>query len=167
MTPPTDLDLLRLIAALDLRPHPEGGFYRETHRVAGEPGARDRWTAIYFLLPAGEFSAFHVLQGADELWHHYAGDPVELHLIAPDGAARVEILGTALADGERPQVLVPAGTLQAAVVRGTRFALCGCTVTPGFEFTDFAMPARETLLARFPAHGDVIRRLTRGSERPA
>ena len=144
-------DLEQLIAALNLGPHPEGGYYRETYRAPGS-------TAIYFVLPAGEFSAFHLLRTSDEMWHHYDGDPVELHTISPSGELRVEILGKK----GQPQILVPAGTLQAAVVRGSRWALCGCTVTPAFEFSDFAMPARAELLARHPAHREAIEQLTRG-----
>jgi len=161
-------DLENLIRTLDLQPHPEGGWFRETYRGPGrsaaepEDGARDGSTAIYFLLPAGEFSAFHLLRESDELWHHYAGDPVELHTISPGGEYRVDVLGPGLDRAERPQVLVPAGTLQAALVRGTRFALCGCTVTPAFEFADFEMPARDELLARYPRHAGIIGRLTRG-----
>ena len=142
-----------MIRALDLAPHPEGGYYRETYRAGS--------TAIYFLLPAGEFSAFHRLRTSDEMWHHYAGDPVELHTIAPDGTYRVDLLGGAIAHGETPQALVPAGTLQAAIVRGPRWALCGCTVTPAFEFSDFEMPPRGELLARHPSHREAIERLTR------
>ena len=122
---------------------------------------RNASTAIYFLLPAGMFSAFHVIRGADEIWHHYAGDAVEIHMIAPGGDYRVEMLGGDVANGERPQIIVPADTLQAAVIRGAGFALCGCTVTPGFDFADFAMPSRDGLLTRFPQHADVIRKLTR------
>jgi predicted cupin superfamily sugar epimerase len=156
----------RWIGLLGLQPHPEGGFFRETfrssQRVTGLAGAqRDASTAIYFLLPSGTFSAFHVIYGADELWHHYVGDPVELHTIAPDGEHRVAILGPDVRRDERPQLLVPAGTLQAAVPRGSGFALCGCTVTPGFEFADFTMPARDELVRRFPRSTDVILRLTR------
>jgi predicted cupin superfamily sugar epimerase len=147
-------DLEQMIQALNLAPHPEGGFFHETHRTAES-------TAIYFLLPAGEFSAFHLLKNSDEMWHHYAGDPVELHTISPDGAHRVEMLGPGIERGERPQGLVPRGSLQAAVVRGTRWALCGCTVTPAFTFSDFAMPPRTELLARFPQHRETIERLTR------
>jgi len=95
------------------------------------------------------------------VWHHYGGDPVEIHMIAPSGDHRVTILGPDVRRGERPQILVPAGTLQAAIPRGPRFALCGCTVTPGFDFTDFEMPTRGELVARFPRYEQVIRSLTR------
>lgn len=156
----------QIVDLLGLSLHPEGGFYRETFRsdqvLALAPAGRKRntSTAIYFLLPAGSFSAFHMIQ-ADELWHHYAGDAVEIHTITPRGDHRIELLGGDLQSGERPQIVVPAGTLQAALPRGTRFALCGCTVSPGFDFADFEMPGCAELLARFPRHEDVIRRLTR------
>jgi len=148
-----DPDVARMVEILGLAPHPEGGFYRETFRSSS--------TEIYFLLPAGEFSAFHRLRVSDEIWHHYAGDPVELHTIGGDGMHRVTILGPDVEQGERPQVIVPAGTLQAATVRGQRFALCGCTVSPAFEFSDFEMPTRDELLANFPALESIIRKWTR------
>ena len=148
-----DPEVTRVIEALGLAPHPEGGFYRETFRSTS--------TGIYFLLPAGEFSAFHRLRASDEIWHHYAGDPVELDTIDPDGVHRVTILGPDLERGERPQAIVPAGTLQAAAVRGIRFALCGCTVTPAFQFDDFELPTRDELLLAFPRHETLIRQRTR------
>jgi uncharacterized protein len=155
-----------LVAALSLTPHPEGGFYRETWRAPlvleglphGSPRAAQ--TAIYFLLPAGSFSAIHRV-ASDEIWHHYDGDPLELHLWGGDVAHRVEILGHDLARGERPQVVVPAGVWQAAIPRGSRYALCGCTVAPGFDFADFEMPSRAALLDRFPNDAELIARLTR------
>src|SRR5215204_7396003 len=110
MAEPQDRDVSRIIEDLGLAPHPEGGFYRETFRSSS--------TAIYFLLPAGEFSAFHRLRASDEIWHHYLGDPVELDTIGIDGVHQVTILGSDLERGELPQVIVPAGTLQAAAVRG-------------------------------------------------
>ena len=158
-------EVRQIIELLGLTPHPEGGFFRETFRsdqvLTLTDGKRNTSTAIYFLLPAGVFSAFHVIRGADEVWHHYTGDPVQIHTIALDGEHRVELLGSDVQSGERPQIVVPAGTLQAAVPRGTRFALCGCTVSPGFDFADFEMPDRTVLLGRFPQHEGVIRRLTR------
>jgi predicted cupin superfamily sugar epimerase len=149
-------DLEQFILALNLKPHPEGGYFRETYRAAWSGS-----TAIYFLLPGGEFSAFHDLRKSDEMWHYYAGDPVELHTISPDGEHRTSDLGPSIDRGERPQVLVPAGKLQAAHVRGSRWNLCGCTVTPAFEFSDFEIPTRDELLARHPSHRETIERLTR------
>jgi len=158
-------DAARLVELLGLSPHPEGGFYRETWRaplVLGElpQGARAASTAIYFLLPAGTFSALHRV-ASDEAWHHYDGDPVDLHLIDDDGEYMVAALGKDIAAGERPQYVVPAGTWQAAVPRGERFALCGCTVAPGFDFRDFAMPRGAELVARFPELAERIGQLTR------
>jgi predicted cupin superfamily sugar epimerase len=151
-----------VIARLGLEPHPEGGYFRETFRSSRTTdGARSVSTAIYFMLPAAAFSAFHLIGSADEIWHHYAGEPVEIHTISASGEATMEILGARLEEGQRPQIVVPAGTLQAAVNRGRGFALCGCTVTPGFDFADFAMPSRDDLLTRFPQHENLIRGLTR------
>ena len=160
-------DADRMIRALDLVPHPEGGFFRETFRAPARPdgppegSGRVASTAIYFLLPSGVFSAFHRVLRADEIWHHYAGEVVEIHMIRDDGAHTMTLLGDHIADGELPQVIVPAGTLQAARARGSSFALCGCTVAPGFGFEDFVMPPRAELVLRFPEHARVIEELTR------
>lgn len=153
-------ETLELIARLRLLPHPEGGHYRETFRapfmVTGSGGAlRAASTAIYFLLPAGAFSAFHRVR-SDEVWHHYRGDPVELHLIEPDGRYRLVRL-----DDEEPQAVVPAGVWQAAAMDGPLHALCGCTVAPGFDFADFEIPPRVQLLTLFPQHRELIEKLTR------
>jgi predicted cupin superfamily sugar epimerase len=154
-----------VIERLGLEPHPEGGYFRETFRssrhLIGDTSPRSASTAIYFMLPAGAFSAFHVIHSADEIWHHYQGEPVEIHTVSASGEATLAILGGELDLGQRPQIVVPAGTLQAAVNPGARFALCGCTVTPGFDFADFAIPSRDELLARFPQHENLIRRFTR------
>ncbi len=159
-------DAAALVKRLGLAPHPEGGFYRETWRssmILGDlaRGERAASTAIYFLLPAGKVSALHRVT-SDEAWHHYDGDPVDLHLIEPRGANphSVVTLGRDFERGERPQYVVPAGTWQAAVPRGDRFALCGCTVAPGFDFADFEMPSRDELLAQLPAHAEIVARLT-------
>jgi len=124
-------DIARL---LDLRPHPEGGFYRETFRDAHAPGGRAASTAIYFLLPGGAPSRWHRVD-ATEGWHHYAGAPLELIIVA-NGARSVQRIGADLASGERPQGIVPAGAWQAARSLGA-WTLVGCTVAPGFEFAHF------------------------------
>lgn len=164
---PLNPDAEAVVRALGLGPHPEGGFYRETFRslitIDGLPhvgGARASSTAIYYLLPAGSFSALHRV-ASDEVWHHYDGDPLDLHTIDRTGLHGVTRLGRDLAAGERPQHVVPAGTWQAAVPIGERFTLCGCTVSPGFDFLDFEMPPRDELLAAFPLLSGVIERLTR------
>ena len=153
-----------VVDALRLAPHPEGGFYRETHRatalVPTARGERSASTAIYFLLPGGDVSALHRVR-SDEVWHHYAGDPVEVHTVTEAGVHAVEVLGSDVTVGQRPQFVVPAGVWQAAVTRGSGFALCGCTVAPGFDFADFEMPSRTALLAKYPALQGVLERVTR------
>jgi predicted cupin superfamily sugar epimerase len=125
-----------IIAALRLEPHPEGGYFRETFRDTNE-GARDHSTAIYYLLRKGERSHWHRVDAA-EVWHHYAGGPLELS-IAEDGAeAHTIILGTSITKGERPQAVVPKGAWQSARPLG-EFTLTGCTVAPGFDFAGFEM----------------------------
>ena len=123
-------DIVRL---LDLAPHPEGGWFRETWRhtpaTAAERGAG---TAIYYLLQVGERSHWHRVD-AVEVWHFYAGDPLELAVA--DGR---HVLGADLAAGQRPQVVVPAGTWQSAVPLG-RWTLVGCTVSPAFVTEGFEL----------------------------
>jgi hypothetical protein len=154
----------QLIRTLALSPHPEGGFYREIFRSSGvvqtTRGERSASTAIYFLLPAREISALHRVS-SDEVWHHYAGGPVELHLIDASATHQVIHLGKDLGAGQHPMWVVPAGVWQAAVAGTDEHALCGCTVAPGFDFADFEMPGREELLRRFPSLAEVVRRLTR------
>ena len=126
-----------IIARLDLKPHPEGGHYRETFRDPGvDTNGRSRSTAIYFLLRRGERSHWHRIDAA-EVWHYYAGDALTLH-IAEDGATRSIRLGPDLASGEIPQAIVPAGAWQAAGTTGD-WTLVGCTVAPGFDFSTFEL----------------------------
>lgn len=126
-----------IIAALGLERHPEGGWYRETWRGADGPGPRAAGTAIYYLLEAGDVSHWHRVDAA-EIWHWYAGGPLSLTL-SPDGHdAEAHILGPEIAAGQRPQRLVPAGWWQTATSLGA-WTLCGCTVSPGFEFDGFEL----------------------------
>lgn len=158
-----------LIAALRLQPHPEGGLFAEVYRDPDwvrhpkHGGMRPMFTLIYFLLPAGTKSALHRVAQA-EAWHHLEGDPVEIHMLGDDGKHDVQVIGKELGAGEKPQLVVKAGTWQAAVPKGDKYALVGCTVSPGFEFADFEMPTREELLERFPGQAELITRLTH--ERP-
>jgi uncharacterized protein len=129
-----------IIARLDLKPHPEGGHYRETfrdHCVSGDGRAHS--TAIYFLLARGERSHWHRIDAA-ELWHYYAGDPLLLQ-IADDNGRRSVALGSDLAAGEVPQAIVPAQAWQAAESSGD-WTLVGCTVAPGFEFAKFELATK-------------------------
>ena len=159
-------DLLSLIDLLQLQEHPEGGYYRETFRAFAEVTStlhsepRCASTAIYFLLPQQTFSAFHRVR-ADEIWHHYDGAPLELHTIDEAGDYTLQLLGRNYAEGQRPQIVIPAGVWQAARPRGSQPAFCGCTVAPGFDFTDFEMPTREELQVLFPKHRGVVHSLTR------
>jgi hypothetical protein len=127
-----------VIAALGLEPHPEGGWFRETYRHAPPAGGRGAGTAIYYLLRAGERSAWHRVADADEIWHWYAGAPLALEVAEHSAPARSVVLGPSLTDGERPQGLVPANAWQAARSLGD-WTLVGCTVTPAFEFASFEM----------------------------
>jgi hypothetical protein len=160
------LDARAVIQALELSPHPEGGHFRETYRGSPCPfpwperGQRATSTAIYFLLAPGEFSALHQVS-SDEGWHHYLGGALELVSIDPDGALSIVRMGKDIVSGERPQHVVPAGFWQAARVVGDEAVLCGCTVAPGFDFADFAIPPRADLLARFPQHAALVTALSR------
>lgn len=157
-------DARALVTALDLAPHPEGGFFRETFRaplvVRAPHGERAASTAIYFLLPGGTYSALHRVR-SDEVWHHYDGDPLELHTLDETGGHQVVHLGRDVAGGQRPQHVIAAGMWQGAAPVGHRFSLCGCTVAPGFDFADFEMPSRAELGQRFPQHRAWIEALTR------
>lgn len=126
-----------VIAALDLQPHPEGGFYRETWRDMPADGSRGAGTAILFLLRAEDFSHWHRVDAA-ELWHFHAGGPLVLSL-SPDGHdAEAVRLGLDLAAGQRPQRLVPAFWWQSAASLG-RWTLVSCTVAPAFRFEGFEL----------------------------
>lgn len=164
-----------IVRALGLGPHPEGGFYRETYRAplvlphaaieATHGGARAASTAIHFLVPRGSFSALHRI-ASDEVWHFYAGAPLEIVEISASGVLRTTRLGNALTEGEIPQHVVPAGAwfgsrlAHGSEARGDH-ALVGCTVAPGFDFADFELAVRSELTARFPAHAALIASLTR------
>jgi len=125
-----------IVELLGLAPHPEGGFYRETFRAPAAAGERGASTAIYYLLRAGDVSAWHRTD-ADEIWHHYAGAPLELALSDGNGREAVR-LGADLGNGERPQAVVPAGVWQSARSLGS-WTLVGCTVAPAFHFSGFEM----------------------------
>jgi uncharacterized protein len=161
-------EVTALVRELGLAPHPEGGFFRETFRADRLPfsltgrGERAASTAIYYLLPGGDFSAFHRVR-SDEVWHFYAGVALELHCIDRAGDYELIRLGAGVLAGERPQHVVRAGVFQAARPSRSGFSLCGCTVAPGFDFRDFEMPTRASLVERFPAHRVLIAELTRDS----
>jgi predicted cupin superfamily sugar epimerase len=128
-----------VVRLLRLEPHPEGGWYREAFRDAAGPDGRARSTAIYYLLAEGLRSRWHRVVDAVEVWHFYAGAPLDLD-IAPFGGGMAErvVLGGDLGLGELPQAVVPAGCWQSATCLGD-WTLVGCTVAPGFEFSGFEL----------------------------
>ncbi len=135
----TEVSAQQLIDQLNLARHPEGGWFVETYRHAPGDGARGACTAIYYLLQAGEESAWHRVTDADELWHWYAGAPLTLEIAAPDsGQSESHTLGPAVTNGQRPQILVPANAWQSARSQGD-WTLVGCTVAPAFDFAAFEM----------------------------
>ena len=138
--PTTDRPLAaeEVIRILELVPHPEGGFYRETFRDRSQDGGRGASTAIYYLLRAGEISSWHRVTDAAEVWHYYAGGVLDLTLSADGRETSVHRLGTDLGAGERPQVTVPADVWQTARCLGD-WTLVGCTVAPAFDFRSFEM----------------------------
>ena len=125
------------IAELELEPHPEGGWYRRTWAAAAEAGMRPAASAIYYLLLEGEVSAWHRID-ATELWHFYAGDPLELQHDWGDGRADTLVLGPEVEAGQRPQAVVEPGVWQTARPLG-RYTLVGATVTPAFTFGGFEL----------------------------
>ena len=159
---------------LGLRPHPrEGGWYVRTYEaselVPGEAfadrryaGARRTWTAIYYLLEPDTFSEMHRLK-SDEVFHFYAGDAVEMLQLREGGGGTMVVIGNDLLRGQRPQVVVERGVWQGSrLMEGGRWALLGCTVSPGFEFEDYESGMRERLCAEWPEFAGEIRGLTRG-----
>lgn len=156
----SDDEIAAIVERLDLAPHPEGGYFAETYRSERSAGERAFSTAIYFLVTAASPSRMHRV-AADEMWHFYRGDPLEMLQLGPSGPSHVASIGSDLAAGQSPQVLVPARTWQGTrVAPGGRYALVGATVTPGFDFADFEMGDAETLIAAYPAHADLIRALS-------
>ena len=124
-----------VIHTLDLRPHPEGGHYRETFRDGQSPQGRAHSTAIYFLLREGEVSRWHRVDAA-EGWHWYGGAALQLEIMDEGRQSKAVTLGPDLKNGERPQAVVPAMHWQRAFSKGA-WTLVGCTVAPGFEFSGF------------------------------
>jgi predicted cupin superfamily sugar epimerase len=156
---------------LDLEPHPEGGYFKETYRSSGLisennlgnefSGERNYATCIYFLLTSNTFSAFHRIK-QDEIWHFYKGAPIKLHIISAEGHYNYIIIGNNLDQGEVPQYVVNAKDWFAAEVIGNEtYTLLGCTVSPGFDFKDFELAERDLLISKFPKHKTLINKLTR------
>jgi predicted cupin superfamily sugar epimerase len=135
-----------IVARLGLKPHPEGGHYREAFRHkprgGGPKGERGLATSIYYLLSRGEKSAWHRLTDAVEIWHWHAGGALELSVAAPGALAQIVRLGPDVLSGEEPQAAVPVGHWQAARPLGD-WTLVGCTVAPAFEFSKFELAPKD------------------------
>ena len=155
---------------LQLQPHPEGGFFKETYRSAGIipslslpefDGDRTYSTAIYFLLQQGDFSAFHRIK-SDECWHFYEGGTLVIHVIDNEGNYSCIRLGRKVDKGEVFQFVVPATCWFASEpTPETEFVFVGCTVAPGFDFADFQMANAGALSKEYPQHESLIERLCR------
>lgn len=155
---------------LNLQPHPEGGYFKETYRAPESipSGAlperftadRSFSTAIYYLLEQGDYSGFHRIK-SDECWHFYAGDTLLIHIIEGNTYSCIK-LGPGVHAGEVFQFVVPANAWFASEPSGkSAFCLVGCTVAPGFDFSDFEMADKNDLLAAYPKFTEVISRLCR------
>jgi predicted cupin superfamily sugar epimerase len=153
-----------LIHQLQLQPHPEGGYYRETYRsalltTAASGAQRNVSTAIYYLLENDDRSHFHRIQ-SDELWFFHQGQPLEV-LLLENGQLTILTLGHDVGQGELPQAVVPAHTWFGARVKaGAGFSLVSCTVAPGFDFADFELADRTRLTNEFPEQAAIIEQFT-------
>lgn len=181
-------DATYYVQAFGMQPHPEGGYFAETYRsdeVLPQSALPERFTgdrtfstAIYFLLESHHFSALHRIK-ADEVWHFYAGGPLDVFVIDAHGTLSVIRLGRNPERGEVFQAVVPAGCwfgsrpavdsprsgggAASRPAVDSAFSLVGCTVAPGFDFADFEMADREVLLTEFPQHRAMIEQLTQPS----
>jgi uncharacterized protein len=162
-----------IIKLLQLESHPkEKGYFVETYRSrekltweslpARYDGTRSFSTAIYFLLTAKGFSEMHRLK-SDEIFHFYDGDPAELLLLTPEGKGELLKFGRSLEKGERPQIIIPAGSWQGMSTQG-EYTLFGCTVSPGFEYSDYEKGSRKELIERYPEFAKKITQLTEPDE---
>lgn len=150
-----------LVEQLQLLPHPEGGFYRETYRSSTtiEGTERQLLTSIYFLLTGSNVSRFHRIT-SDECWYFHAGDPIVVHTLNEQGHGEF-VLGNDLQNGQLPFYLVPGGTIfGSCMLNDTGYALVSCAVAPGFDFRDFELFETTQLLDEFPEHAAIIRKLT-------
>ena len=159
------------IDSLQLLPHPEGGYYRETYRSSGSysfnntipfNGSRSYATAIYYLLKGGDHSKLHRIH-SDELWFFHAGDPLKVYMFEKHGEPSSFTLGLSAKNSEVLQATVPAECWFGACLENPereRYSLVSCVVAPGFEFRDFTFADRITLEKKFPNHHEIIERLT-------
>ncbi|HOY30399.1 MAG TPA: cupin domain-containing protein [Bacteroidales bacterium] len=154
------------IENLQLQPHPEGGYFREIYRSLEYIGTdlihirydsgRCFATSIYFLLKSSQISAFHRLK-SDEIWHFYEGSSITVYMIDEEGRLTENILGRHVPDHEQLQLVIPHGSWFAAEIKHPgSFSLVGCTVAPGFDFKDFELAEKSSLMKSFPQHSELI-----------
>lgn len=149
------------VEKLEMLPHPEGGFYKETYRSEQSiPGTnRQLMTGIYFLLTSDNVSRFHRIK-SDEMWFYHAGSPLIVHTLDENGHTQNHV-GLDFEAGQQPQFLVPKDTIfGSSVLLEDSYSLVSCVVAPGFDFADFELFSKEELLPLFPAHKAIIERLT-------
>ena len=158
------MDVKALIDKLQLKVHPEGGFYRETYRSAeylttSKGKVRNISTAIYYLLENENKSRFHRIQ-SDELWFFHQGQTLEINVIRENQLATIH-LGNNVEKGEVPQAIIPANSWFASSVQNAEgYSLVSCTVAPGFDFLDFELAGRDTLAKQYPHLKDIIEKYT-------
>jgi predicted cupin superfamily sugar epimerase len=154
------------IEKLQLLAHPEGGYYKETYRSSYTMSTdftaenRNLSTAIYFLLPSHQRSLFHRIK-SDEIWHFHVGSSIHIYILDEAGL-RIEKVGLDIENGEQPQLVVPANSWFGAFVpTPDTYALCSCTVAPGFDFSDFEIAKRTHMMNDFPTFEKEIMLLTK------
>lgn len=163
-----------IIKRLELKPHPEGGFYREIYRSEEKidknslpgryKGDRSFSTSIYYMLIGEQISVFHKLK-SDESWHFYSGSPLFIHILDSKSGYKKIKLGNNIITGETPQFIISKETFFAAEVEDKKsYTLIGCTVSPGFEFADFEFGKIDQLIKQFPEQVKLIKRLGKQDE---
>lgn len=153
------------IEKLKMEKHIEGGYYKESvvssETITTEDrGDRKLWTSIYFLLETGDVSHFHRLK-SDEVWYYHSGSPLTIYMISPEGELLVQQLGLDIEKGQLPQVVVPKNYIFGSAQNEEGYALVGCMVAPGFDFSDFELFTREKLLSQYKQYEEIIIKLTR------
>lgn len=154
----TEQEIQQIVETLDLVPHPEGGFYRETYRSEEIKGKRNLVTSIYFLLTSKNVSHLHRIK-SDELWYYHGGSPLVVHILDAFGHHE-HIVGNDLEKGYFPQFLVPKNTIfGSTVLEDDSYSIVSCVVSPGFDFADFELFKRDELLEAYPMHKEIIEKL--------
>jgi uncharacterized protein len=159
--------IYQIINKLELKEHPEGGFYSEVYKSpkiyksdSNKSEVRNLATSIYFLLKSGQVSKFHQLK-SDEIWYFHSGSPLNVVIINENGDLRTLVLGTNIELEYQPQIIIPAGSIFGAeVMLPDTYSLIGCVVIPGFEFADFKLMEQKELIAHYPDFKEIIIHLT-------